>query len=82
MGDLGWIWTDDFGDGMIVQGQARPTEEFADAYANCRMQHTRYGLWEAGYGHYPDPREHWRVCRFIVRAARDPDYPPTPDELA
>jgi hypothetical protein len=71
MGDLLWTWSEETDDGVLVQAMGTPAEDFADAYANCRMGHTPWGYWEAGYGYYPTPREHWRVCRLLARAGRD-----------
>ena len=71
MDGLLWTWSDAIEDGMLVQAAGTPAEDFADAWASCRLRRTRYGLWEVGYGYYPTPREHHRVCRLIARAGQD-----------
>lgn len=76
--DLLWTWAEGIGD-TLVAGMGTPEEEFADAYAACRMGRTPYGMWEAGYGYYPTPREHFRVCRLIARAGRDVGQPVAAD---
>lgn len=72
--DLLWTWSDTIGD-AVVQGVGTPAEDFADAYAACRMQRTPWGVWETGYGYYPTPREHHRICRLLTQAAKDPGSP-------
>lgn len=78
-GDLLWTWSDVVANGALVQAIGTPAEDFADAYAACRMRRTPWGLWESGYGYYPTPRQHHRICRAITRAAEDPGQPVSPD---
>lgn len=69
------VWSDTYTTdaGALVQSPDSLAEVFADAYANCRLNHVvgPGHLWEAGYDYYPTPRQHRRVCRAMVRWGRD-----------
>lgn len=48
-----------------------PCEDFADAYANCRLRTMPFTEQWVGsfYGYDPSPRQHRRMCALIRRAA-------------
>lgn len=76
---LGWldvVWISTYTDesGLLIARPDSISEEFADAYANCRLGHivAPGHAWEVGYNYYPTAREHRRVCGIIARAGFDP----------
>lgn len=78
--NLLWTWTDVDSEGRYVQGWGTPAEEFADAYANCRMRHMPGAtVMQAGYDYYPTRRQHRLLCGVIARAGQDVGVPVSAD---